>query len=258
VELSDGERIEARLVIDARGPGAPRRPPVGYQKFLGHELSVPGLALREPVLMDATVGQIDGFRFMYVLPLGPDRVLIEDTCYSLGPELDVTTFERRIAAHAHQLGLSARAIIRREQGVLPLPGGLDLAPVVPGAALSAGFGAGFFHPVTGYSFPLAVRFALLIARSLPHEAHARTAAWARLLRRQLRFAGFLNQLLFRAMRDDARRNVLERFYTLPEDTIRRFYALSLGPRDCARLVCGRPPRGFSLLSSLTKREMRLT
>ena len=38
--------------------------------------------------MDATVPQRDGFRFVYTLPFAPDRVLIEDTYYSDGLDLD--------------------------------------------------------------------------------------------------------------------------------------------------------------------------
>ena len=34
------------------------------------------------VVMDATVPQEDGFRFVYALPLDPDRVLVEDTYFS--------------------------------------------------------------------------------------------------------------------------------------------------------------------------------
>ena len=38
--------------------------------------------------MDATVPQRDGFRFMYVLPLAEDRLLVEDTTFSDSPRLD--------------------------------------------------------------------------------------------------------------------------------------------------------------------------
>jgi lycopene beta-cyclase len=58
------------------------------------------------------------------------------------------------------------------------------------------------------------------------------------------------------MPDDARRNVLERFYRLPEGTIRRFYAMALTRADRVRLVCGRPPRGFSVLAALQTRNPR--
>ena len=39
--------------------------------------------------MDATVPQVDGYRFFYVLPLAPDRLLVEDTYFSDSTHLDV-------------------------------------------------------------------------------------------------------------------------------------------------------------------------
>jgi lycopene beta-cyclase len=44
--------------------------------------------------------------------------------------------------------------------------------------------------------------------------------------------------------------VFERFYRLPEDLIERFYALSLSLPDRARILVGRPPRGFSIARAL--------
>ncbi|HLU65343.1 MAG TPA: lycopene cyclase family protein, partial [Kofleriaceae bacterium] len=82
VELDGGERLRAPLVIDARGPEAGGAPGggAGYQKFVGVELALARPhGLDEPTLMDATVAQIDGFRFIYTLPLSPDRLLVEDT-----------------------------------------------------------------------------------------------------------------------------------------------------------------------------------
>jgi lycopene beta-cyclase len=45
--------------------------------------------------------------------------------------------------------------------------------------------------------------------------------------------------------------VFERFYGLPEPLIHRFYALSLSRLDRARILIGRPPRGFSLGHAMT-------
>jgi lycopene beta-cyclase len=81
---------------------------------------------------------------------------------------------------------------------------------------------------------------------------------ARLHRRhrsQVRFAHGLNLLLFRCFEPATMWNVFARFYTLPEDLIRRFYAMSLTRTDQARIVVGRPPRGFSLAIALASRRM---
>jgi len=106
VELADGRRLTAPLVIDARGPAQRRDSSVAFQKFVGLELQVaPGHAIAEPILIDACVPQRDGFRFMYVLPLAPDRVLVEDTYYAERPDLDDGALEHGILDYAEGLGL---------------------------------------------------------------------------------------------------------------------------------------------------------
>jgi lycopene beta-cyclase len=247
VTLASGENLECEVVIDARGPGFHRADDAGYQKFVGLELEVKsGSAPADPFLMDARVDQTDGFRFFYVLPLAEDRVLVEDTYFSDTPELDLPALRREIAAHAADRGLEVRRTLREEVGVLPLPARVTAPrPPQPGL-LRGGYQGGFFHPTTGYSFPLAVRFALAVARAKPDELPARIHALARAEQRQQRFATLLNRMLFRGFAPRDRYNVLERFYRLPVPTIQRFYALALTPADRARIVCGRPPSGLSL------------
>ena len=88
VVLADGDRIEAKGVIDARGPGDLSMLEVGWQKFVGRLLDVPeGHGVERPMVMDATVAQHDGYRFVYVLPFSPTRLFVEDTYYSDTPEL---------------------------------------------------------------------------------------------------------------------------------------------------------------------------
>lgn len=252
VRTRDGDtaRLAARLVIDARGPDAGPRTACGWQKFLGQELVLARPhGLERPMLMDATVPQLDGFRFVYVLPLAPDRLLVEDTYFSDRDYLDVTELRARIQRYAAARAWPVARVAREEVGVLPLP--LRYQLPAPGRPLVAGYAGGWFHPVTGYSFPIAARLAGFIAARAPDEvvgpaldAHARAHA------HQLGFALRLNRMLFRWYPPAQRYHVLERFYRLHEDTIGRFYALALTPRDRARIVLGRPPRGLSLRALL--------
>jgi lycopene beta-cyclase len=253
VWLEDGRCVHGGLVIDARGPDRSRLEASGYQKFVGLELEVePGSAPALPVLMDASVEQLDGFRFVYVLPLAPERVLVEDTYYSARPVLDEPALEQRIFRYAEAAGLRVRGVRRRERGVLPIPRALP-APARAESPLAAGYAGGLFHPTTGYSLPVALRFALLLAGlGLGAPLEPSYARWLARHRRQARFCLLLNRMLFGAFAPEERRNVLERFYLLPADTIRRFYALEMNASDRARIVCGRPPRGFSLRRWLAK------
>jgi lycopene beta-cyclase len=117
----------------------------------------------------------------------------------------------------------------------------------------AGYAGGLFHPTTGYSLPVALRFALLLAGAAPRAIPGATLeAWLTGHRRQVRFCLLLNRMMFGAFAPEERYHVLERFYRLPEGTIRRFYALDMNALDRARIVCGRPPHGFSLARWLAK------
>jgi len=252
VELADGRVLRARAVIDARGPERyTTRDRVAYQKFLGLELALARPhGMRAPIMMDARVPQTDGFRFFYVLPLAPDRVLVEDTYYADGPELDVERLRREVLAYASAHGLEPARVVREETGVLPLPC-RTLPPVSTSLPLVAGYQGGWFHPTTGYSFPAAVRLALHVASREPEAIF--DSAWDSLtseIRRQQRYFLFLNRLLFDAFQPADRWNVLERFHRLPEPTIRRFYAMTTTTTDRARILCGRPPRGLSVRAAL--------
>ena len=252
VLLADGRTLDGRLIVDARGPDrADFARVAGFQKFVGLELSLQKPhRRRHPMLMDARVPQEDGFRFFYVLPLGERRVLIEDTYFSDTPSLDVSTLRSGILSYAASEGYAVADIVRQEVGVLPLPARGGPAPR-SGSPLLAGYGGGFFHPATGYSFPVALRLARHIANSLDDDMFG--PEWRRLVdehRSQFRFAALLNRLLFGAFLPESRWGALARFYRLPEETIRRFYSLQTTPGDRLRLLCGRPPRGISIRAAI--------
>jgi lycopene beta-cyclase len=247
VTLASGATLDGEVVIDARGPEFQRESSVGFQKFVGLELEVRvGSGPADPILMDARVEQTDGFRFFYVLPLANDRVLVEDTYFSDSPELELARLRSEILGYAGRTGLEVRGTLREEVGVLPLPARAPRPRLPEPGLVVGGYQGGFFHPTTGYSFPVAVRFALEVARSRPEELPGHLQRLARAEARQQRFATLLNRMLFRGFAPELRYRVLERFYRLPVLTIERFYALALTPADRARIVCGRPPRGLSV------------
>ncbi len=255
VTLEGGEVLHGGLVLEGRGPSAfPRSSRAGYQKFLGLELMLRRPSrLRDPVLMDARVPQRDGFRFMYALPLESDRLLLEDTYFSDSPALDQAEIEREIMAYAAELGCEVDRVARREVGCLPLPTRMpQWQRLGAGAPLVTGYQGGWFHPLTGYSFPVAVRLAHAVATAEPKQL--RSTVWPALEREhrsQFRFAVLLNRLLFSAFAPEERWGAIERFYRMPSPTVRRFYALTLTRGDRLRLLCGRPPRGFSFPRALS-------
>jgi lycopene beta-cyclase len=248
VRLADGREIRARAVLDARGPGDATTLDLGWQKFVGQTLhtEAPHGVVR-PMVMDATVPQTDGFRFVYLLPFGPHEIFVEDTYYSDSPALDQPRLRREIAGYADRRGWRVTGESRLESGVLPVVIGGDFPAYwrSTGTDLAkAGMRAGLFHPTTGYSLPDAVRLASRIAAAsdLSHAAlveltsrHA-SATWA-----GRGFYRALDTMLFRAAVPADRYQVLERFYRLSPDLIARFYAAESRRTDQLRILSGRPP-----------------
>lgn len=247
VTLTTGEQIAASAVIDARGPQGPMPGlELGWQKFVGIEFQARAAEPDCATIMDATVPQIDGYRFVYVLPMGPDRVLVEDTYYSDGPELAVETIASRVRTYAAERGLVG-AEVRQETGILPILIGGDPARFWPADEKVArlGLAGGFFHATTGYSFGLALQLADELA-ALPSPFDAATLArWSRerFMRhwRETWFFRLLNRMLFRAAVPEERDRIFAHFYRLPPERIARFYAGQLTWSDRARILSGKPP-----------------
>ncbi|GAB3370799.1 lycopene beta-cyclase CrtY [Massilia agri] len=249
VTLASGEVLAARAVIDGRGMRATRQMSLGYQTFLGQELLLAAPhGLRAPVIMDAGVEQQGGYRFVYLLPFGPDRILVEDTHYVDSAAWEPERLRANIAAYVAARGWQVAGMLREEHGSLPivLAGDFDAYWDEMKGQPCSGLRAALFHPTTGYSLPHAVRLADHIA-GLPAEAldaprlFAAIREEARRAWESQRFFRLLNRMLFLAGRPDARWRVMQRFYRLPAPLIARFYAGRLHLGDKARLLSGKPP-----------------
>lgn len=248
-KLADGGLIEAGGIIDARGSSALPHMSGGWQKFTGQMLRLERPhGLIRPVVMDARVEQLDGYRFVYCLPFSDSEVFVEDTYYANGPDLDLPVLRRRIAGYAADQGWTIAEVTREETGVLPVIASGDFPRFWPGGggdgAARAGTRAALFHPLTSYSLPEAVRIARHLA-SLPDLSGAALAsasyAWARAHWGRGSFYRMLTKMLFGAARPEQRYRMLERFYRLPQPLIERFYAGRSTPADALRILAGRPP-----------------
>jgi lycopene beta-cyclase len=247
VTLADGRRIAANAVIDARGPGDLATLDCGWQKFVGQLLRLEAAhGLERPIVMDATVDQRDGYRFVYVLPFGAERVFVEDTYYATTPDLDVPALRTRIADYAGAKGWRIATVEREEIGVLPVAIGGDHGAywASSGDGAKAGMRAGLFHPMTGYSLPDAVRLAVAIAAADDLSQAALDLLTRRHAGQAWRARGFyrrLGAMLFHAAAPHERYRILERFYRLPAPLVGRFYAGASTLGDRIRVLSGRPP-----------------
>jgi lycopene beta-cyclase len=263
VTLADQRVISAGAVIDGRGQKKTGALDLRWQKFLGQEVELAedhGLA--GPIIMDATVPQHDGYRFVYTLPYGPRHVLIEDTYFSDGRDLAPDLLRQHIADYAAAQGWKINRVVREEAGILPLAIGGDIDAFLdegaPGVA-RVGLAAGLFHPVTGYSFPDAVRMADLVAGLPSFDAatiHRACRDHAVRVWNSRGMYRILNRMLFLAAQDEERRTILERFYEHPDDLVGRLYAADNRWNDWPKVFSGRPPiPPMRALGTLVKYEL---
>ena len=251
VFLEGGEEIQSALILDARGfePNPERY--LGYQKFVGHVIRTEQPhGVERPIIMDATVRQLGGYRFVYCLPYSDTELLVEDTYYTDGADMKSQEVDARIRDYIEsQLNITSYEVARRETGILPIT--IAIKPDVY-APMSIGIRGGYYHAVTGYSFPDAAK----VADRLAHQILLLGNGGQKITNRNLqlamqnmqrehysaeRFFRLLNRMLFRAAKPQERYMVLQRFYGLGEGLIERFYAGDLTWRDKVRILIGKPP-----------------
>ena len=248
VILEDGQKLPAKCVLDARGFEPNENVFLGYQKFVGRTIRTKKPhGLKRPIIMDATVEQLGGYRFVYCLPFTEHEVLVEDTYYTDGPELSENEVTARIDDYINAKGWAEHELVRQEKGVLPITLAVDERH--PGSSnVKIGIRGGFYHAVTGYSFPDALRLAYEVSLDVhglshPEEDYAPLEIYESSLAHWYdeMFLRLLNRMLFCAAKPEERYTVLQRFYGLNQGLIERFYAGQLKWHDKLRILIGKPP-----------------
>ncbi len=151
VTLRLPEQVRVRRVFDSR-------PPIELgqhgliQRFLGQEIETdqPVFDPNTALLMDFRVSQ-EATHFVYVLPLSPQRALIEDT-YFAPPGFCPPDHRATLTAYlAQRYGIHKTRLLFEEQGALPMDPWFRPRQRSP-RIHPLGSAAGALRPATGYGF----------------------------------------------------------------------------------------------------------
>jgi lycopene beta-cyclase len=214
----------------------------GWQNFYGLDLILTHPhGMERPIIMDATVPQRGGYRFVYYLPWDSHRILIEDTRYSDSREMDLEKWKGELGDLIESNGWEIKKVERTEVGSLPIPFQELPSTESPPHVISLG---GFSHEVTGYSIPDCMRLCHLLASHKEHHLEA----WREVISRYQRekkwrslFYRWLNRFLFLGSPPPMRYKMLQHFYKLPDSVIQRFYAGKTTLPDMLKFFLGKPP-----------------
>ena len=178
---SEAGTVVARQVIDTRTPYIPDN--CLKQQFLGVEVELTSPhGLKNPILMDFDITMVaaDAVNFIYVLPIGEQRLFVEATIFSYDVAAK-TDFYRAIDDWLDQH--FAESILRNDQHeaeFATIPMG-QVRPIEP-SLVGCGVGGGATRASTGYAFKGAERqiqqllLQAVSERRLQHvEAYSRRA-----------------------------------------------------------------------------------
>ncbi|WP_217166468.1 lycopene cyclase family protein [Streptomyces sp. AC512_CC834] len=167
--------LRARHVFDSRPPRTlpPARTQL-LQHFRGWFVRTDAARFDPEVadLMDFRVPQPrHGLAFGYVLPLAPDRALVEYTEFSRTP-LSTEAYESALTRYCGDvLELPSYTVESAEQGVIPMTDARFPRRVGP-SVFRTGTAGGATRPATGYTFAAVQRQSRAIAAAL-HEGRSR-------------------------------------------------------------------------------------
>lgn len=170
-----GHTLHCHVVLDAMGTRSPLLTADAAtshstirQRALGQVLAGPhGLPADRAVFMDwrAPGGAQEPWpgppTFAYVLPMGPDRVLLEETILASHTAPERAWFEPRLAARRTQYGLDGLRVAHTEW--------VDIRMDRPGRqspVLATGAAGGLVHPATGYAVARSMRAAVRLGPAL--------------------------------------------------------------------------------------------
>jgi lycopene beta-cyclase len=233
VFFDTGHRIAAGIVVDATGArrilsgGPPRR--TAEQTAFGLVLDVADAERLVPgdtaLFMDwRQASPVADPSFLYALPVGDSRVLVEETSLARRPGLDQDLLAARLRARLAAVGVAPGD--RQEQVRISL----DLPPVRAGRVVPFGVAAGLVHPATGYSLATSLQLAPLVAETLADGLEHGPVAAAKAAHRRIwsPMAQAVHSLrhhglrALRALPAEGLPEFFELFFSLPEDHQRAF------------------------------------
>ncbi|AKK30048.1 lycopene cyclase family protein [Mycobacterium sp. EPa45] len=231
VALADGTQLRASVVVDAGGRARPLDPATrrgtpaeqtAYGLIVDEDKAAPFTAPGEALFMDwrRDHGEDGWATFLYAVPLGEGRVLLEETSLARRPGLPLSTLRRRLHARLAHQGVRLPDELRSEKVSFRVDHPRHRGPGV----LGFGAAAPLIHPATGFSVAASLQLAPKVAAAVATHladgperalAEARETVWSAGARAVHRVRRIGLEALLRMPPADLP-GFFEQFFTLPE------------------------------------------
>jgi len=231
--LADGTRLGGRVVVDAGGhrqptrgdrPAAVAAEQTAYGVVVDEAAAAPFVAPGEALFMDwrPDHGEPGWPTFLYAVPVGAGRVLLEETSLARRPGLPQPVLRRRLLAR-----LARRGVVIDEGGMterVRFP--VDTPRHRTAGVLGFGAAAPLVHPASGFSVATALTLADAVAEAIAAGSSPEPVVWSPQARAVHRFRRIGLEALLRMPPAEVP-GFFEVFFALPE----RHRWAYLGGRD---------------------------
>ena len=239
VETSEGENLDARLIIDATGYDpiflqSKRCDPIAIQTCYGvvGNFNKPPVDRNQFVLMDYRCDHLSKKEreepptFLYAMDLGNGKFFLEETSLGLAPPVSLEKLKQRLMQRLEHRGLRMTKLEHEELG-LYLPMNLPL-PNLNQEILGFGGAAGMVHPASGYMVGGLIRRAPSLAKTIAQVMEDKSTSpaiiakkgwltlWPPELRRKQALYQFGLEKLMR-FKESQLRDFFKSFFELPRD-----------------------------------------
>lgn len=159
--------LTANVVIDTRPPATAVDDVWLWQSFSGQEIRCEAAPFDTSTvqLMDFAAASHDEVRFTYLLPMTPERALVETTVFGTQPRHAAALAARQLSAVEKYCGGASYEVHRTESGLLPM-GWQTRRTASKGSFVAAGIMHGGARPASGYAFERIQRWASETAHRL--------------------------------------------------------------------------------------------
>lgn len=259
VTLSDGQKIECDIFVDATGTGEflvrePSRDVRGYQSAYGLLLEVEENPWErgEMSLMDfrtpdtCTQEQrqlfLDTPTFLYALPLGKKLVFLEETSLVAKAPLSFDELKQRLHIRMSSMGIEPVRVLEEEKCLIPMGGP---RPSLKQRTLGFGAASGLVHPATGYQLAYAISICDVVADALCiglNEGSIEEAvrlAWLQIWPKERRRCWDMYQFgmeLLCSMSVSQTNDFFQTFFSIPAESWKMFLSGKGSPADVSKAM----------------------
>lgn len=200
-----------------------------------------------PIAYDAVCPQLEGFRYLSVVPLGGRELFIKDTRFMKKPPDQTASMKSDILSYLYNLNWKTDEILSFSQTVSPLPTKVLPSQIMPlghNDPAPVGMAANFFNYALGNSLAASIEIADMIGQSGRWSSSLAKASLKKFeetfVPRQS-FNSYVNKLVLQETQPEESYQIWENFFKLPPETLDNFYAGRLSVMEKLKIVTAKSP-----------------